>query len=660
MSVLQIPTHFIARDGMTTPLNKMSGAVSNFTNKASIGLARVDRAVRKVTPGLGAMGKQVAQFASFALAAQVLRAAGSAILDFEDDLIGVGKTTDIVGQDLKNLGATIVSASNDLKTIKTGKLLELAEAAGQLGVKGSENIVRFASVLGKLEKASDIRGEEGAKSIARLLTITKEGVGIVDRFGATLVALGNASAASESEILSVASEVGRATAAYKLNTQEILAISAALKSLDVAPEAAGSAIGKVFRGIELATLSGGKKLGNFAKIMDLSTKQVKETFEKSPQKAFSLFIKGLGRISDEGGSLAKSLIDVGLSGERVSKGIIPLATNFALLNDKLMLANTAFDENAALNKEFAASQKSVKAGVASLVRSFENLFIKQATAGSGLEKLQTILFFVADNMETIGTVTAIAVGAFVALKTTLFAARTALFLYNVAQGFTAVTAGSTSLAIQGNIVAMNASIIATKAITAATWLWDAALAANPIGLVVAALIALVALTAVVVENYEEWGAALSFLTGAFAIVINLFQAFSRNWENIKDSFQTGGIVSGLLAIGATLLDAILFPLQQILSLIGGFTGIELFSGAAAGLEKFRGNVLDLNAGTADEPILTNPRLAQAQATSESIERSFSESKVGIDINDNTGGKVSIASNPDSIPVTITSTFPNSE
>ena len=370
--------------------------------------------------------------------------------------------------------------------------------------------------------------------------------------------------------------------------------------------------------------------------------------------------KGLGRIDKEGGSLAQSLKDVGLSNQTISKGIITLATKFTLLNDKLMLSDKLFDENAALNKEFAASQRPVLAGIDSVVRAFENLAIKQVTAGSGLEKLRNILFFVADNMETIGTVTAVAVGAFIALKTTLFVVRSALFLYNVVQGFSAVTTTATSLAIQGNVVAMQASIIATKAITAAQWLWNIALDTNPIGATIIALVAFAALIALVVNGYDEWGAALSFVAGALAIVVNLVMAFIRNWDNIKDSFQTGGIISGLLAIGATLLDAILFPLQQILALIGDFTSIELFSGAAAGLEKFRGNVLDLNIGTADEPILTNPRQAQAQATSEAIERSFSESKVGIEINDNTGGKVSIAENPDSIPVKISSTFPNNE
>ena len=71
----------------------------------------------------------------------------------------------------------------------------------------------------------------GAKAIARLLTVTKEGVGEADRFTSALVALGNTAKASEGEILHMATMMGQATAVFGVSGADVLGISTAMKEL---------------------------------------------------------------------------------------------------------------------------------------------------------------------------------------------------------------------------------------------------------------------------------------------------------------------------------------------------------------------------------------------------------------------------------------------
>lgn len=552
MSAFVIPSIFTAVDKFSAPVRRMSANIGKFAQRAEIGVSRAERTFRRLTPSLGSATKQLLSFASTAaITAGIIGGitfSVNAIKEFEVGLVGVGKTTGIANVALKELGRDIVFASDQLKTINSAKLLELAESAGQLGVKGSENIIKFAVTLAKLEKASDIQGEEGAKSIARLLTITKEGVGIVDQFASTLVALGNASAASESEILSVASEVGRATAAYKLNSQEILGIAASLKSLDVAPEAAGSAIGKVFRGIELATIKGGDKLKAFANVIGITPKEVTKAFGESPRKTFTLFIKGLGRISDEGGSVAKALIDAGLSGERVSKGIIPLATNFQLLEDKLKLSTEAFIENKALEEEFAAAQKTVTSAINSISRAWTNLVITQATAGSSLETVQKALFSVSDNLGTIvkavGTFAAVLIG----LKATLFIARTSMNLYNISLGVFTALQGRSAFALRGSTIALNAYSFVTRAATVIQWLWNAALTANPIGLVIAGIAGLIAFIILATNKWDSWTSSLLNSLGPLGSAIKLMASFNSSLALFRGAFEKGGLKAGVSAV----------------------------------------------------------------------------------------------------------------
>jgi len=128
---------------------------------------------------------------------------------------------------------------------------------------------------------------------------------------------------------------------------------------------------------------------------------------------------------------------------------------------------------------------------------------------------------------------------------------------------------------------------ATKIWAAAQWLLNAAMTANPIGLIIVAVAALIALVYLIIQKWKEWGSIISLFLGPLGLIISMIQSFVRNWDMIKESFSEGGIIEGIKAIGRTLLDAILEPLQSIMELIAKFTGFEWASDAANNVKKFR-------------------------------------------------------------------------
>lgn len=129
----------------------------------------------------------------------------------------------------------------------------------------------------------------------------------------------------------------------------------------------------------------------------------------------------------------------------------------------------------------------------------------------------------------------------------------------------------------------------TSILTAKQWLLNIALNANPIGLVVGAIAALIALTVVVIKKYDEWGATLALMLGPFGMIINLVQSFRRHWDSITEAFNQGGIVSGLKRIGLVMLDAVLMPLQQLLEIASKLPGSlgDLASSGVTGIENLR-------------------------------------------------------------------------
>ncbi|MDR1586537.1 MAG: hypothetical protein LBS57_03675, partial [Treponema sp.] len=113
-----------------------------------------------------------------------------------------------------------------------------------------------------------------------------------------------------------------------------------------------------------------------------------------------------------------------------------------------------------------------------------------------------------------------------------------------------------------NIVS-KAFAIGTKIATAAQWLFNAALTANPIGLVIAAIAALIAIIVVLVKNWKKITEAvknntekvlffISVITGPFGFVISMVKELVSNWQNIKKAISGTGLIDAIKKLGASI------------------------------------------------------------------------------------------------------------
>ena len=119
------------------------------------------------------------------------------------------------------------------------------------------------------------------------------------------------------------------------------------------------------------------------------------------------------------------------------------------------------------------------------------------------------------------------------------------------------------------------------AVTLATWAWNAALAANPIGLLIAGIAALIAFVVMAIKKFDQWGAGMLALLGPIGWLINGIKTIYDHWQSIKKAFTDGGILEGLKRIGFVLLDIILKPIQQLLELLSNIPGLESLAGKGA-------------------------------------------------------------------------------
>ena len=292
--------------------------------------------------------------------------------DYETALVGVGKTTNIEGKRLQKFGKEFQKLSSEIP-ISTNELLGIAQAAGQLGVKGEKDLLVFTETVAKLGVATDLAGEEAATALTRILNVTGEGISTIDNFGSVIVQLGNNFAATESEIVRMTTEVSRSTAVFGVSASQAAGLATALKSVGVQAQLGGSATGRAFRAIDKAVREGGETFKNLEAITGITGDQLKKTFEDDATSVFQAFINGLGDIQREGGSTTEALAAFGLKGDEILKVLPVLAKNSELVGRALKTAADETQNATALNEEARKAFDTLASEAQRTANNFENL-----------------------------------------------------------------------------------------------------------------------------------------------------------------------------------------------------------------------------------------------------------------------------------------------
>jgi len=285
-----------------------------------------------------------------------------AYADYETALVGVGKTTDISGKKLKSFGKEFQQLSKEIP-ISTNELLGIAQAAGQLGVTGEKNLLKFTDTIAKLGVATDLTGEEAATALTRILTVTGEGIETIDTFGSVIVALGNNFAATESEIVRMTNELSRSTTIFGVSAAEAAALGTAMRSVGIQAQLGGSVVGKAFLKIGKAVDKGGKQFKLLEKLTGLTGDTLKQTFKEDATKVFQSFVEGLGSLEGGAIEITNALEQFGLRGDEVNKVLPVLAENSALVGRALETAAKETRNATALNKEAAAAFATINSNI---------------------------------------------------------------------------------------------------------------------------------------------------------------------------------------------------------------------------------------------------------------------------------------------------------
>lgn len=354
--------------GFTSKFNQATKSVEKLQNQAG----KVSSVASKIGSATENIGRSLTTKLTLPLGA-AFAYAGKQFSDFETGLVGVGKTTNMAGNDLKGFGDDIAKMSSVIP-VSTNDLLGLAETAGQLGIHGKKDLLEFTRVMAEMGSATNLAGEEGAKQMARFANVMGLDVGkSIRQVGNSVVRLGNNFATSEAEIMNMSSRLAASSRLVGITTPNVLGLATAMSSVGIEAEAGGTAMSTVMTKVDKAVASGGEKLQNFAKVAGMSAEDFAAKWKSKPTEALEDLMKGLDSASKSGGNMNQILDMLGIKGVRESNAVKSLAQNHELLSEAIKQSNDAYNHGNDLAKEAAEAWKTLHAKLMTLKNTFGNI-----------------------------------------------------------------------------------------------------------------------------------------------------------------------------------------------------------------------------------------------------------------------------------------------
>jgi len=350
-------------------LTKSQGALKGFASNAT----RVGRGVGQLGAGFVRAGTIIAGAAIGGLGFAAKKA-----IDFEDAFAGVRKTVDASDSELSNLYTQLRQLATRIP-VQFTDLAEIAQEAGALGV-ATPDVVGFTDVVARLAAATvGLTPEAAAEAFGKLgnvlFTNAQKADGLVKEYnqmGSALVALGNAGASSEGDIIEVAKRFGAAGRQAGLTAAQVLGFSSAIASLGVEPEAAGSSLSRIFNNITKYLGTGDKKAKAFAETIGITVPQFKKLYAKDATSAVTQFLAKLGKLDRFKASAV--LKKAGITNIRDINAILLLSQNTGELTRQLNLSTDAYNKNTELAEVSARRFDTLKNKLATL----RNLFFDSA------------------------------------------------------------------------------------------------------------------------------------------------------------------------------------------------------------------------------------------------------------------------------------------
>ena len=640
-----LKTTFSAVDKFSSIVDKIKSSVTDLKSTSDVTSAKIDRKFRKIGESALDVSKKSAILGT-SLSAPLGLVANEAI-KFEDALSDVGKTTGLKGKQLDILGESILDLSTTSRSSITD-ILKIAEIGGQLGVstkdlKGfTEASNKFAVALG-----SDYGGtEEAITQVGKIQSLFADTrkmniADVITKTGSAINELGAKGSGTSANINDFILRIGQLPDALKPSLVKTASLGTFFEESGLKAEIASGGLTNLF-------LTAGKNIGSFASQMKISTNEAKSLLKSDPSKFAVKFSESLKGLNPD--QLAVKLDKLKVGSQETIKVVGSLGNGQKRLSELFTVSNEAFKSGISLNNEYNTKNETTQAQIEKSKNNFQALGII-----IGTQLLPVVSDLVKSVIPIIKNFTDW-------IKNNKDLTKKILITTSVIAGLSFAISGiSAIVSVFSSIMAVTAIRIAL--VTTASYLFSGAITVlsvaftiltSPITLIVLGIVALGFAIIGLIKYWNQLSNAVLILLGPLGLVISFFKSLYNNWELVKESFSSGGILEGFKSIGKVVLDSILAPIQQVLEIVDKLTGSDWSKTLASNIKDFRA---DLGLNVDGEQQQVSPVVNSSVIKQESLQKSITErnQNVNINVKDQTG-RATVEQDNYFVPVRLTSSY----
>lgn len=519
-------------------------------------------------------------------------------MDFESAMADVNKVMDFGGDDsgLKKLSDEALNISKRLP-MAAKDIAAIMALGGQSGLNpaellGGDGKVGFTEHAIKMGTAFNMTAEEAGTSMAKMKSAFGMSIPQVATLTDKINLLGNTGAANEKQILGILTRVGPLGAVAGVASGEIAALGSTLAGMGISEEVAATGIQNLMLSLVAGEAATKSQRESFKKL-GMDSVAVAKGMQKDATGTMLAIFEKLGQLKDyEQASVMSQLF-----GKESIKAIAPMLTQLDTLKENFAKVNDEAKYGGAVSAEYAA-RAATSANKLQLAKN-KAAALSIQMGGVLLPIMVDAVEAVAPWIDRLGVLTQAYPGvtkAVLLLTAGLMVGKIAWIAVAYAASLvrgTMLGAKAVLMAVRGAWLAKAAVMatvtVASKAFAAVQWLVNAALAANPIGVVIVALVALAAAAYLV---YTRWDQIKAGALALWADLSTLGQKFLQIGADMIN-----GLVLGITGRLAAVRDAVVGAAESVSGWFKETLGINspsrvfiehggwISEGAAIGIER---------------------------------------------------------------------------
>ncbi len=278
--------------------------------------------------------------------------------DFDRSLNLVERVTRMSDEQVKGLGNSISTLAQKLAIVPQQKLANLADEAVTIGVRGSENILKFTETMAKLDEVLGELGPGAAKTIVAVLNATGDGVQGIEKFGNVLTRLRQSTASSVESILTFTGRLAEAGSQFNVATEDLLSLAAAASEIKgLQAQRFGTTFNQTLVQLRDAALQGTEGMQKLTEVTGLTQQQFLKLIQDNPVQAVLRFANALNDITQSGRSVTSFLTMFHLQNSQVSQVLGVLGKNYSNFTDKLATGRKEAKDQIVVQQEWQTTLK---------------------------------------------------------------------------------------------------------------------------------------------------------------------------------------------------------------------------------------------------------------------------------------------------------------